>query len=132
MQLPAVVNAQGGRAAGGPLQFLNTFGKPRREAVCECERSSDGNIGQALALLNGDEVNNKISSPFGRLTDLTRSGKPDAAIAEELYLAVLSRRPTATEMDEAATLVRSSKTKQEGFEDIMWGLLNSREFLFNH
>lgn len=132
MQIPAVVPGQGGRGAGGAVQFLNTFGKPRREAVCECERSSDGNIGQALALLNGDEVNNKIRHPLGRLQELLDSGKPDAAVLEELYLAVLSRRPNNTELDEAASLVRSAKTKQEGLEDVMWGLLNSREFLFVH
>jgi hypothetical protein len=136
MQLTTVVPGQGGgggvRGGAGVIQFLNTFGKARREVVCECERTSDGNIGQALALLNGDEVNGKLAHPRGRLQELLRSGKPDLAVAEELYLAVLSRRPTSTELDDAATLVRSSKSKQEGFEDLMWGLLNSREFLFVH
>jgi hypothetical protein len=132
MQLPAVVPGQGKGAGNGVVQFLNTFGKPRREAVCECERSADGNIGQALALVNGDEINGKISAPSGRLQSLFRAGTPDAEIVNQLYLACLSRKPNPLEMDEAANLVRSAKTKSEGFEDLMWGLMNSREFLFVH
>jgi len=133
MQLSALVPGQGGgRGPGGVISFLNTFGKPRREAVCECERTSDGNIGQALALLNGDTVNGKIVHPRGRLQELLRAGKPDAEVVEELYLATLSRRPNSTEMNDAATLLRSSSSKSEGFEDLLWGLLNSREFLFVH
>lgn len=131
MQLPAV--PQAGRGAGnGPGVFLNTFGKPRREVVCECERSSEGNMGQALALINGDEVNRKIAAPFGRVQGLVRGGKPDAQVIEELYLATLSRRPTATELNEAGSLLRSAKSRGEGVEDLMWSLLNSREFLFIH
>jgi hypothetical protein len=134
MQLPTVVAGArgGGGANAGVVQFLDTFGKPRREAVCECERSPDGNIGQALALINGDEVNDKVASPSGRVQRLVSTGVPDAQLIEELYLAALSRRPIQAEMDEAGSLMRSSKSKAEAAEDLMWSLLNSREFLFNH
>ncbi|MCC2672232.1 MAG: Bacterial Ig-like domain (group 2) [Armatimonadetes bacterium] len=134
MQLPTVVAGArgGGGANAGVVQFLDTFGKPRREAVCECERSYDGNIGQALALINGDEVNDKIAAPQGRVQRLIRSTTTEAQLAEELYLAALSRRPTPEELNDATSLLRSSKTKAEGAEDLMWSLLNSREFLFNH
>jgi len=135
MQFPTVVSGAPGGAGGANrevVQFLDTFGKPRRESVCECERSPDGNIGQALALINGDEVNGKIASPQGRVQRLVRTGVPDAQLVEELYLAVLSRRPLQMEMDDASSLLRSSMSKSEGAEDLMWSLLNSREFLFNH
>jgi hypothetical protein len=126
MQLPTP------RAPGPAGTFLDTFGKPRREVVCECERSADGNIGQALALINGEEVNGKIAAPFGRVARTVRAGAPEAAVVEELYLAALSRRPCAVEVEEAASLLRSARTRQEGAEDLMWSLLNSREFLFIH
>ncbi|MGV3719278.1 MAG: DUF1553 domain-containing protein [Actinomycetota bacterium] len=135
MQFPTVVSGAPGGAGGANrevVQFLDTFGKPRREAVCECERSPDGNIGQALALINGDEVNGKIASPQGRVQQLVRKGVTDSELVEELYLAALSRRPIPAEMDEANSLLRSSSSKAEGAEDLMWSLLNSREFLFNH
>ena len=132
MQLPATGRGGGGRGAGDLAQFLDTFGKPRREVVCECERSADGNIGQALALINGNEVNDKLRAPQGRVQQLIGGAKPDAEVIEELYLATLSRKPSALERDEAAILLRSSKTRGEGVEDLMWSLLNSREFLFNH
>lgn len=132
MQLPTVVSGYRTGANANVVQFLDTFGKPRREAVCECERSYDGNIGQALALINGDEINDKIAASDGRVQRLVSSGVPDAQLVEELYLAALSRRPSKEELDEAGSLLRSSKSKSEGAEDLMWSLLNSREFLFNH
>jgi hypothetical protein len=135
MQFPTVVSGAPGGAGGANrevVQFLDTFGKPRREAVCECERSPDGNIGQALALINGDEVNDKIASPQGRVKKLVAAGTPEPQVVEDLYLAALSRRPSPTELAEATSLLRSSASKSEGAEDLMWSLLNSREFLFNH
>jgi hypothetical protein len=130
MQLPALAGP--GRGRFGVGQFLNAFGKPRREVVCECERSSDGHVGQALTLINGDEINGKISAPRGRVQQLVRSALPEPQVVEELYLAALSRRPDAAEMNEALAFLRSSASRQEGVEDLMWSLLNSREFLFNH
>jgi len=132
MQLPTMVSGYRSGATANVTQFLDTFGKPRREVVCDCERSYDGNIGQALALINGDEVNDKIASPDGRVQKLVSAGSPDAQVVEELYLAALSRKPSKEELDEAGSLLRSSKSKAEGAEDLMWSLLNSREFLFNH
>jgi len=120
------------RVPGPTGNFLDTFGKPRREVVCECERSADGNIGQALALINGQDVNGKISTPFGRVSRLVRSIATEPQVVTELYLAALSRKPTAEELQDAGSLLRSARSRQEGAEDLMWSLLNSREFLFIH
>ncbi|MBM3457404.1 MAG: DUF1553 domain-containing protein [Armatimonadetes bacterium] len=132
MQLPLVSGPN--QRAGTPLaQFLNTFGKPAREVVCECERSADGNINQALALINGEEVNQKIDAPFGRVQFLLRNPRlSEAQIIEELYLASLSRRPDSREIEEAMALIRAAGNRSEGVEDLAWSLMNSREFLFNH
>ena len=72
------------------------------------------------------------AAPTGRVQQLLRSSKPEPELIEELYLAALSRKPSAQEREEAASLIRSSKTRDEGAQDLMWALLNSREFLFNH
>jgi len=132
MQLSALPLGGGNRGVGDLGQFLNTFGKPRREVVCECERSSDGNMGQALALINGNEVNDKIASPFGRVQRLARENRPDADVVQELYMATVGRPADGKELADAAALFKSAKSRTEGIEDLMWGLLNSREFLFNH
>jgi len=134
MQIP--VAAGGGPGNRGPrgeaAAFLDAFGKPRREVVCECERTSDGSMGQALMLINGQEINTKISAPVGRVAELVRRRVPEPQAVEELYLATLSRRPNPGEVEDAVVLLRSSKSVSEGLEDLMWSLLNSREFLFNH
>lgn len=132
LQLPALPGGGGQGRAGQVRAFLDTFGKPRREVVCECERSTDGNVSQALALINGEIVNEKIAAPRGRVQRLIREEAPDAAVVEELYLATLSRLPDAAERREAAALIRAAPSRAEGIADLMWGLLNSREFLFIH
>jgi hypothetical protein len=120
------------RVPGEIGNFLDVFGRPRREVVCECERSADGSVTQALVLINSDLVTRKMEFPQGRMRQALKSARPDADTVEEFYLATLSRRPTAAEMGEAQSLIRSGRTHAEGVEDLMWGLLNSREFLFNH
>jgi hypothetical protein len=120
------------RVQGRAGQFLDAFGKPKRQAVCECERSSDGNVTQALALMNGQEVNRKISAPFGRVARLAGGARSDAEVVQELYLSALSRVPTETETVEAVALMKSAPNRKDGAEDLMWSLLNSREFLFIH
>ena len=121
------------RAPGLIGNFLDVFGRPRRQVVCECERSSDGSVGQALVMINGDLINRKIAYPQGRLQALLKDpGKADLEVLDELYLATLSRHPTSAEAADAVSLVRSATTRRDGFHDLMWGLLNCREFLFNH
>jgi hypothetical protein len=110
--------------------FLTTFGKPRREAVCECERTSEPNLAQALHTLNGDVVSAKVASPAGRLARLLAAKKPHDEIVTELYLAALARRPSAAELD-AWRRQRGEATDAKSFyEDLLWSLLNSKHFLF--
>src|SRR5439155_547994 len=109
------------------------FGRPRREVVCECERSSDGSIGQALVMINGDLISRKIAYPQGRLQALLQDpAKADIEVIDEIYLATLSRHPARGEAADAVSLVRSAKARAAGYQDLMWGLINCREFLFNH
>jgi hypothetical protein len=112
--------------------FLKTFGQPAREIACECEREGDSNLAQALQLINGSTINEKLRNPANRLGKLlAKKLKPEEVLAE-LYLATLSRPPTAAEAKELLQYVAEAKDKRKGWEDVHWTLLNSKEFLFRH
>jgi hypothetical protein len=110
--------------------FLVTFGKTKRSSVCECERPADENLAQALHTLNGEVVSAKVADGQGRVASLVTSGKSPETCVEELYLATLSRMPTPEEMNEARTFVAESPSPSEGYQDLLWALINSKQFLF--
>ncbi len=112
--------------------LLDVFGRPPRQITCECERTAQPNIAQALHLLNGDFLNRKIASPAGRVEALLRAKKPLPEIVEELFLVTLSRPPRPEELAKAKEWVARAPSLREGAGDLLWALLNSREFQFNH
>src|SRR5262249_10708417 len=81
--------------------LLDVFGRPARQITCECERTTQPNIAQALHLLNGDFLNKKIESPTGRIESLLKANKPVPEVIEELYLVTLCRPPKAEELAKA-------------------------------
>ena len=112
--------------------FLKTFGQPARELACECERESDSNLAQALQLINGPTVNEKLRNPNNRIGRLLAKKLPDRAILDELYLATLSRLPTEADTRVALEHVAKAPDKRKAWEDVHWALLNAKEFLFRH
>ena len=112
--------------------FLKTFGQPARELSCECERESDGNLAQALQLINGPTVNGKVRSSSNRLTQWLSGGTPADAVLDELYVAALSRPPGAEEKAAALAHVEKASDKRKAWEDVLWAVMNTREFLFRH
>jgi hypothetical protein len=113
--------------------FLDTFGRPGRAIACECERSGDPNLSQALHLMNGDLLNRKLLQPRGRLAGLLRDPKlTDATLIRRLYLLAFDRGPTAQEIEQAQVLIAEAPERAAGAQDLFWALLNSKEFLFNH
>jgi hypothetical protein len=111
--------------------LLDVFGRPSRQIVCECERTTQPNIAQALHLLNGDFLTKKIAAPAGRIDALFKAKKPLPEVVDELYLVTLSRPPRAEELARSLEWIRQAPTPREGAQDLLWALLNSREFLFN-
>jgi hypothetical protein len=111
--------------------LMDVFGRPARQVTCECERTAQPNIAQALHLLNSDFLNRKIDEPKGRVAALLKDKTPADALVEELYLATVSRPPRPEEITRARQWMAKSSPK-EGAADLLWVLLNSREFLFNH
>jgi hypothetical protein len=112
--------------------LMEVFGRPSRRITCECERTAQPNIAQALHLLNGDFLNRKISAPTGRIEKLLQAKRPLPEMVEELYLATVSRSPRREEVGRAMQWIARAPSQREGLQDLLWALLNSREFLFNH
>jgi hypothetical protein len=113
-----------------PDYFLKTFGKPRRVSVCECERSSEANLAQALHTLNGDTISQKIADASGRLQKLLQENKPFEENVTELYLATFSRRPSADELTTCKSFLDQSPDPKTFYEDLLWTLVNSKPFLY--
>lgn len=117
--------------------FLQAFGRNSRRIVCECERSDEPTIAQVLHISNGDTLNEKLKAPGNRpdkLVKLRRQGMSDAALVDEVYLACLARYPTDAERTPLLALLPApgAADEPEVVEDLFWGLISSREFLFNH
>ncbi len=113
--------------------FLDTFGRPLRAIACECERSVDPNLSQALHLMNGDLLNRKLLQKGARLTRLLEDPRlTDAALVRRLYLLSFNRPPGEVEASRALSLLAEAPGRAVAAEDFFWALLNSKEFLFNH
>jgi hypothetical protein len=142
--------------------FLSVFGRPDSASPCECERSNDATLAQVLYLFNSEELRERISgkrsSPLpsgketkkpkankggtrgpvlaqggGRLQKLLKDSQPHEAKIRELYLAAFSREPQAEELRASLAYLDARKDDvAAAYEDILWALLNTKEFLFNH
>jgi hypothetical protein len=116
--------------------FLTTFGRATRGTACSCEVKMEPNLSQALHLLNGDTVQEKIASGgvVKRMLDENRSAEQ---IVEEIYLRTLTRMPTEKERTALLEILQDPAAQdpaaiQRNLEDSFWAILNSREFVFNH
>jgi len=112
--------------------FLKVFGQPQREMACQCERSSESNLSQALQMINGPVVHNKLRSAKSRIARMIKSKRSDVEIISALYLSALCRRPAAPELAASTKYLAASKNRKQALEDIGWAILNSKEFLFQH
>jgi len=112
--------------------FLKIFGQPQREMACACERSNESNLSQALQMINGPVVHNKLRADNGRIAKMIGAKKSDEVIITSLYIAALARNPAAAEMAAAKKHIASSKDRRLALEDVGWAVLNSKEFLFQH
>ena len=117
--------------------FLQAFGRNPRRIVCECDRSDEPSIVQVLHISNGETLNPKLKAPGNqveKLISLRRQGMSEPALLDEVYLSCLGRYPTEAERDRLLALLPAAGSADERavVEDVFWGLLSSREFLFNH
>jgi hypothetical protein len=116
-----------------PSYFFRIFGRPVRASVCECERSNEPSISQALHLMNSEEIMSKVRARDGVARRLARSDKPPEKIVDELYLSTLSRYPTEPEKAlMQKVFAEAGQDRQGAIEDVLWALLNTRGFVYNH
>lgn len=115
-----------------PSHFLSTFGRPVRNSPCDCARSSQPDLSQALLMLNSPTLHGKLTHAEGRIRKLIAANKTDDEVMEELYLATLSRLPTDNERVLIREVVAGQPMKSEVWQDVLWTLINSAEFLFQH
>jgi len=122
--------------------FLTVFGRPDSSSACECERTMEASLAQSLHLLNAEELQQKLASGSGRAAELAKDKRPDDEKLREAYLVALSREPTTDELASAQGYLARKAAGKSGaeletaqraaWEDLLWALINTKEFLFNH
>jgi hypothetical protein len=111
-------------------RFLEVYGRSLRDALPET--ANKPNIQQALNLLAGTVYTEKLSKPGGRIEQLLKTGASDKEITQELYLAAISRFPNESEQSEGEKIIAGNSSRREAVEDLLWALIASREFVYNH
>lgn len=124
--------------------FLKVFGRPEGASVCECERVQTASLAQSLHLMNAADVKTKLTAAGGRAERLSKAELPEPKRIRELYLAAFAREPDAEELrlaeahlakprtDAGGKPIDSLQARRQGYEDLIWALINTKEFLFNH
>jgi hypothetical protein len=112
--------------------FLGMFGKSERVTACACERNGEVTLPQLLHLQNGDEILKKFKADKGRLHERIKAKVADEELAKELFLASLTRLPSDKEMQTIKKLLSEDESREAVFADLLWALLNSKDFAFNH
>ena len=112
--------------------FLDVFGRPARMSACECERVDAPALTQALELVNSAEIQRKLIDKTGYAQRLAASDKSHADLATEMFLRVLARRPSPEELKAAVEFLAAEPDRAEACRSLLWSLLATNEFLFNH
>ena len=124
--------------------FLTVFGRPESSSACECERTQEASLAQALHLLNAKDIQEKLAADSGAAAQLAADPRPDDEKLRDLHLLAYSREPDASELALAKAHLDKprpaadgkpltpAQSKRQGYEDILWAMLNTKEFLFNH
>jgi hypothetical protein len=121
------------RLANGNLGYaLRIFGRPPRTTACDCERTFDPALPQTLYRMTDSGVLQKLTAKDSRLALLLKTKKTDDEVLDELFLACLTRPATADERAAFARHRGESKLRPAAFQDTLWALINTREFILNH
>jgi hypothetical protein len=114
--------------------FLKSFGRADREKTCECERSTNPSVTQVLHIANGDTLNQRLKAKNNLVDKLLEEHASDEKIIEEGYLTALARFPTDSERSRLKKHLAAAQPseKRATVEDLLWALLSSKEFIFNH
>jgi hypothetical protein len=111
-------------------RVFRVFGRPGRASTCDCERPSGPALPQTLFLMTDSTLLKKLTG--GRLEKLLNAKMADARIVDELFLATLTRLPDSDEKKAALERVSAAANREAGLTDVLWALINTREFILNH
>jgi hypothetical protein len=113
-----------------PSYFLDVFGRPLRISACECERVSEANLAQVLHLLNSQEIQGKLARAGGRAEQMVRDKRTDEEKVTELFVWAFARQPNEKQMEFALrNIAVNAKNRQIAYENIIWALINTKEFI---
>ena len=123
--------------------FLTVFGRPEGSSACECERTQESSLAQSLHLLNAPDIQKKLTDDKGRAAVLAADDKrSDEAKLTEIYQWIASRQPSPQQVKlglahlskqtAGKTGAELTVAKRQAYEDLLWALINTKEFLFNH
>jgi len=112
--------------------FLDVFGRPARTSACECERVDAPSLSQALTLINSPEIHRKLTAQSGYVARLVASERPLEQEVKEIFWRVLGRSPQATELETALAFLEPEEGRDEAYRSLLWSLLATNEFMFNH
>ena len=113
-------------------QFLKLFGRPPRESACECERTADPSLSQSLFSLNDGFLLGKIFDPKSSAAKLASGDGDHVSRVRRLFLLALSRPATAVEVEKAVKYIDSETDAKTAYSNLMWALINTKEFQYNH
>lgn len=118
-----------------PSYVMKVFGRnDLREVICE--RDTKPNVAQIMHLVSGDTIQHQVTAKSGNLDSwLSDNRLTDRDIVEKIYLSTLTRKPSEDEIAASIAGIGGStqpETRRKGFEDVLWTVFNSKEFLFHH
>jgi hypothetical protein len=111
-------------------RIFRTFGRPARTSTCDCERPREPAVTQALFLMTDPALLRKMTE--GRLKKLMDESRANDEIIGDLFLATLCRWPDEKEKEAAQQQIKTAAGRREAFLDLLWALINTREFVLNH
>lgn len=112
--------------------FLDVFGRPGRLTACECERVDSPALNQALELVNSAEIQRKLTATTGFAQRLATEERTPEERVREAFLRVLGRLPSEKDLQTGVEFFQSEPDRNEACRSLLWALLATNEFLFNH
>ncbi len=111
--------------------FLDAFGQSHREFLADIDPKLQPNLVQTLHMINSPYINDKVRGGTA-VDEALKDAKSDEVAVVRLFVRVLGREPTALELSKSCGSMQESKDKRDTLQDILWALVTSREFYFNH
>jgi hypothetical protein len=115
-----------------PASFLDVFGRPDRTSSCECERVTSPSLAQALTLINSPEIQRKLTQQDGYAARLAANNQSIEQNANEVFVRLLGRPPTEKQLKTTVSFLTADKGTSDAYQSLLWSLLATNEFMFNH